>query len=465
MASRDSDQVTHREPQTPKTYPHLKRNFTLGLMNGILMRFAYSFADSQTVLPVFVIMLTSSPILAGVIAGLFEAGWFLPQMFVSNLLQHRERKLRLYQMMAFVRTGSWIAAASAVFLIGARNYTLLFWVFFACYLGVCLGAGTAAISFMDIVGKSLPAHRRGSFFAYRRLIGGFLGIGAGIIVARVLSPESGLEFPYSYGLLFVFTAIFAILGLGSFSFVKEPIEPVSPSRVRFSDHLRNCGRILREDDNYRRYFTQRVLASLSLMALPFYATYAVTVLGARLAQVGLMVSLWMLSGMLSNAVWGTLSDRRGSRILVVASSALGILPPIIALGSVLVPAQPVSLPHSLTLWLPDCICDMDMRLLVFLSCFVLNGFSDAARKVSTNAYLLDISPALLRPMYVGLMNTISSPLALAPALGGLITQVASYRFVFLLSLLFAILSFLVSITLTEAGHLTAGERQTAARAT
>ena len=434
-------------------------------MNGILMRFAYSFTDPQTVLPVFVITLTSSPILAGAVSGLFEAGWFLPQMFVSGLLQHRERKLALYRIMAFVRTASWIAAACAVFLIGNSNYSLLFWIFFLCYLGVCLGAGTAAISFMDIVGKSLPAHRRGSFFAYRRLIGGFLGIGAGMIVARVLSPQSGLKFPDSYGLLFVFTAVFAVLGLSSFSMVKEPIEPVSPSRVGFANHLRNCGRILREDANYRRYFTQRVLASFSLLALPFYATYAVTVLGARLAQVGLMVSLWMLSGMLSNVLWGALSDRRGSRILVVVSSALGILPPIIALGSVLVPLRPVALPSSLAVWLPDCICETDVRLLVFLSCFVFNGFSDAARKVSISAYLLDISPTVLRPTYVGLMNTISAPLALAPALGGLITQVFSYRAVFWLSLVFALLAFVVSLRLVEARHLTPGEHDTVSGAT
>ncbi len=457
--------VVHREPQTPRPYPHFKRNYTLGLLNGILMRFAYSFADPQTVLPVFVITLTGSPILAGVVAGLFDAGWFLPQMFISNVLQHRERKLPLYRLMAFVRIGSWIAAAAAVFLIGARDYTLLFWVFFFCYLGVCLGAGTAAISFMDIVGKSVPPQRRGSFFAYRRLAGGFLGIGAGLVVARVLSPESGFAFPGSYGILFSFTAVIVVLGLGSFSAVKEPIEPVSPQRVRFRDHLRNCGRILREDVNYRRYFTQRVLASLGLLALPFYATYAVTVLGAQIAQVGLMVSLWMLSGMLSNALWGILSDRRGSRILVVASSALSILPPVIALGSVLVPNRSVSLPASLGTWLPDCICNMDLRLLVFLSCFVLNGFSDAARKISTNAYLLDISPAVLRPTYVGLMNTIAAPLSLAPALGGLITEVSSYRTVFWISLVFALLSLVVSLKLAEAGHLTRGERHTAARAT
>ncbi|MCK4545920.1 MAG: MFS transporter [Candidatus Eisenbacteria sp.] len=465
MTTANPDPIEHREPQTPKRYPHSRRNFTLGLLNGIFMRFAYSFADSQTVLPVFVIILTESPILAGIVAGLFEAGWYLPQIFVSNLVQHRERKLPLYRAMAYVRAASWVAAAVSVFLIGARSPSLVFWAFFLCYLGVCLGAGTAAISFMDIVGKSFPPQRRGSFFAYRRLIGGLLGIGAGMVVARVLSPGSGLAFPHNYSVIFGFTAVFAVAGLASFSMVKEPIEPVSPARVRFRDHLRSCGRILQEDTNYRRYFTQRVLASLSLMALPFYATYAVTVLGAETAQVGVMVSLWMLSGMLSNALWGTLSDRKGSRVLVVASSALAVIPPIVALGSFLVPSRPIALPPVLSFWLPECLCEVDLRLLVFLSCFVLNGFSDAARKVSISAYLLDISPALLRPTYVGLMNTISSPLALAPALGGLITQMFSYRAVFSISLVFALLAFGVSLRLAEAKLPGPGEHEIVTRAT
>jgi MFS family permease len=465
MSRRAKEQIAHAETSVPERYPHLRRNFTLGLMNGIFMRFAYSFADPQTVLPVFVIILTESPILAGVIAGMFEAGWFLPQIFVSNFVQHRERKLPLYRAMAFVRIGSWVAAAVAVFLIGDGNYALLFGMFLLCYLGVCLGAGTAAISFMDIVGKALPPQRRGSFFAYRRLIGGLLGVGAGIIVARVLSPESGLQFPDNYGVIFIFTAVFAVVGLGSFSMVKEPIEPVSPEKLKFRDHLRNCRQILKDDTNYRRYFVQRVLSSLSLMALPFYATYSVVVLGAAPAQVGVMVSLWMLSGMISNAIWGVLSDRKGSRILVVASSALGIIPPIVALGSFLIPIRAVSLPSALTVVLPDCLCDLDLRLLIFLSCFVLNGFSDAARKVSISAYLLDISPAVMRPTYVGLMNTISSPLALAPALGGLIAQLFSYRVVFAISLVFALLAFAVSLRLVEAGRAMPGEHEAPTRAT
>jgi len=442
------------EDGRPESFPHLRRNFTLGLLNGIFMRFAYSFADPQTVLPVFVITLTRSHVLAGVVSGMFDAGWFLPQMIVSNFVQHRQRKLPLYRAMAFVRAGSWVAAGLAVLLIGAGDHALLFWVFFLCYLGVCLGAGVAAVPFMDVVGKALPAGRRGSFFAYRRLVGGLLGIGAGMVVARVLAPETGLAFPRGYGLLFCFTAVFAVLGLGAFSLVREPIEPVSPARVTLGGHLAGCARILREDVNYRRYFTQRVLSSLGLMALPFFATYAVTELGAQAAQVGIMVSLWMLSGMVSNLLWGVLSDRRGSRVLVVASAVLSVAPPVVALASVLVPRHPVALPASVAFWLPECICDMDLRLLVFLSCFVLNGFADAARKISISAYLLDISPAVLRPTYVGLMNTLSAPLALSAALGGVITQVFSYQAVFGVSLVFALLSAWVSLRLAEPGRTT-----------
>ena len=431
--------------------PHARWNFAMGLLNGIFMRFAYSFADPQTVLPVFVITLTGSPVLAGVIASLFDAGWFLPQMFVSNYVQHRKRKMPVYRAMAFVRAGSWAAAAAAVFFIGAGRNTLLFWIFFLCYLGVCLGAGTAAVSFMDVVGKSIPALRRGSFFAYRRGIGGLLGIGAGVAVARILSPDSGLAFPATYGVIFSITAVFAVVGLTSFSLVREPIQPVSPARLRFTDHLKKCGEILGGDANYRTYFIQRVLASLGLMALPFYATFAVTRLDAAPAQVGIMVSLWMLSGVISNALWAWLSDRRGSRILVVLSSVLSLVPPIVALLTFLIPRHPVSLPSALAVVLPDCLCRMDLRLLIFLSCFVLNGFADAARKVSVSAYLLDISPTVLRPTYVGLMNSITSPLALAPALGGVIAGLVSYRAVFILSLVFAVLSVWVSLRLAP-GH-------------
>ena len=463
MDSKTDACIRQPETRSPAGYPHFRRNFALGLTNGILMQFADSFVDPQTVLPVFVFTLTSSYVLAGLVSGLFEGGWFLPQVFISSVLQHRARKLPLYHAMVYVRVASWAGAALSILLVGSRNPGLLFALFFVCYLGVCLGAGIAGVPFMDVVGKSIPVGRRGSFFAYRRLVGGLLGVGAGVVVARVLSPESGLAFPYPYGILMCFTTVLALFGLGSFSFVKEPIEPVSPVPVSFREHLRTCRSILREDANYRRYYLQWTLSSFALMGLPFFATYAVTELHAAPAQVGVMVSLWMFSNTLSNLLWGTLSDRRGSRILIVISAALSGIAPVIALGSVLVPARPVAFPAPLAFLVPESLRTVDLRLLVFLSCFVLNGFAVAARKVSSNSYLLDLAPARQRATYIGLMNTISSPLSLAPALGGVITAATSYRVIFVLSLVFAVLSLRVSLGLAEARPSPSGERQAPCR--
>jgi hypothetical protein len=46
-------------------------------------------------LPVFVSTLTTSPILIGAVRALWQAGWFLPQLFFAPTVEKRKRQLPL----------------------------------------------------------------------------------------------------------------------------------------------------------------------------------------------------------------------------------------------------------------------------------------------------------------------------------------------------------------------------------
>ena len=70
-----------------------KRNQTLGVMNGMLVNLGNTFVDPFTVLPVFITTFGGSSVLVGLVSAAFTAGWFLPQVFVSSLVQARRRVL------------------------------------------------------------------------------------------------------------------------------------------------------------------------------------------------------------------------------------------------------------------------------------------------------------------------------------------------------------------------------------
>ena len=95
----EATQDTGLEP-----YPHLKRNFALGVINGGLFVFAEALMSIDTVLTWFVQQLGGSNFLIGLVGPMRDAGWFLPQLFVSHRLQREPLKMPLYRRAAAVRS-------------------------------------------------------------------------------------------------------------------------------------------------------------------------------------------------------------------------------------------------------------------------------------------------------------------------------------------------------------------------
>ena len=62
----------------------VKRSFILNVVNGTLFEFAERLIDPPLVLTWFVSQLTTSNLLIGLVAPLGQAGWYLPQIFVST---------------------------------------------------------------------------------------------------------------------------------------------------------------------------------------------------------------------------------------------------------------------------------------------------------------------------------------------------------------------------------------------
>src|SRR3990172_6028585 len=106
-----------------------------------------------------------------------------------------------------------------VFLFPLKSPALCLTLFLILLSVYSISGGLAGIPFMDIVGRTIPHHRRGTFFGLRMTIGGALGILAGWVVNRLLVDY---EYPSNFGLIFFISSILIALGLFSFFGIKEP---------------------------------------------------------------------------------------------------------------------------------------------------------------------------------------------------------------------------------------------------
>jgi len=393
---------------------HLRRNFSLGLVNGALFNLSNSLLDPSLVLTWLASQLTSSNFLIGLVVPINQGGWFLPQLLISGYLQGRKRKLPLYVAVSAPRAICWALMALALFLIADR--TVLLVLFYALLTVYSLGGGLGGLSFMDIVAKAIPPTRRGAFFGWRRFLGGVLALGGSLVVKYVLDERRGLAFPSNFGVLFTLSFLTISAAMISFGLFVEPVEPVLNRSVALLGQVKRALHLPRRDANYGRFLAVQFLARAAGMATPFYIVYAKRTLGVSAGMVGIYLTWATLAGIASTLVWGPLSDRRGNRGLILLVSLVGLATPLAAL---LIPL--------LASWQPSAAAQAPYA---FAAVFALSSIFQMGLMIGYHNYLLDIAPAEDRPLYIGLANTLTGLTLLASAVGGLIVDLAGLAVLF-----------------------------------
>lgn len=444
-----------------KKQNHQRRNFGFALLQGTFMRINLSFVDASTVLSAFIYKLTQSDFLVGLTGSMMAAGWMWPQLLVSNLLEHRQRKMPYYALGMSVRVLAWLAISYCTVRIGAESPILLAGCFLGFYFLSSSSMGVSTLPYMDIVSKSIAPNRRARFFSLRQMLGGFFGIWVGFLVRAMLGKEeeftgilggitqffktlsvylissiglsdAELGFPSNYAFLFICSVIAAFLSFISFLGIREPIHPVNATRQPIWQHLKQGPHFLRTDKNYRRFIFFRIGTHFAGMASPFYVPYALEVLDVSEADIGFFIVCSALSGVISNAMWGYIGEKYGVRWLLIISVGLMSFPPIIAFLSGLLPTS--------------------LHVPAYMLIFTIGGILANGVMVGFMSYMLNIAPPRSRPSYIGFMNTLLVPVSFAPVIGGLLVPLIGYRTLFVICFCICLIAFRIATGLQEIMH-------------
>ena len=389
--------------------PISKRNFVLHIANGVLIALSETMTDVSLIMTALVSQLTASSVLIGLLAPLRDTGWFLPQLFISNLVERVPRKVVFYQVATVFRVCGWIALATCLWLIEDR--TTLLWAFFACTVVIALSGGIGGLSYLTVTAKVIPSGQRGRLFGLREFIGGGLSIFIGGLSALILSGRIGNlhdSFPKNFALLFAVSTIFFALGCIAFCLLIEAPDVVPSRRTSLTEQLSRAAFALKTDATFRRYIFTRIALLFARTGLPFITVYAKRVMGVSDAFIGSMVSVTLGSSLFAGLIWGRLNDRRGSRPVLIAACLLGVAQCV--LGVLLLPTHSVGL---------------------LVASFIVGGVSGAGLNVSLVPLLLDVVPPDQRPLYIGLSNTTLGIVMLLTSLVGLIVDYAGFAACFI----------------------------------
>jgi MFS family permease len=385
-----------------ESYPDFRRNYALGIINGVFFNTGLSFFNRTTIIPLFMASLGAPSVLIALTSLAETLGWHLPQFFASRLIVHKSQKMPLYRnagLLRIVGLGLAVASAWLVPTAGAVWGLILFTLGFGLF---SLASGFAGLVFTEILAKTVPPSKRGSYFSWRAILSGLIGLYLGVGVIRPIF--TGFAYPDHYTISFTIGLVLIALSFWLFGKQKEPPQTDLPEQRTFSMQFAKARAILREDVRFRRLVVFRALMMLWFSGVPFYMLFAKERLGADTEQMGLFIS-WEFAGLISaNLFWGFLSNRLGNRVLIVTACALAAV-----VSSVAMLFELVAMPT----WL-------------FGMIFFLSAAVDSGAGIGGINYALEIVPEAERPTYVGLMNSLLAGALVLAALAGGLRDVIGY---------------------------------------
>lgn len=404
-----------------------RRNFILGVCNGVFYVTGMAFTSATVVLPWYVSQLTQSNVLIGILPALHLGGWALPQLLLINYMQRQPRKLKFYRRSAVVRSTCWGSLALVVLLAPGQAAIVLPALIILTAIAA-LSGGFTGLAFFDVVGRIVPRQRLSVFFSLRNFFGGIGTLIAGLVVRFVLEQTDASLQPV--GILFVLTWVFTTAGYLSFSFVKEPEGPANLPKRTFGQDLGRIKEIVLRDPPFRMYLIIRALAMMTFVAMPFYVVYGASELQLSAAVVA-SSAVALVGGVIgSNVVWGWLGARGGGWVLLVALTVFSVMPPVLALTAQVLAASQAG--SFLVDW-------------IFLAVFVFLGAATGGSEITFSVLSIEVSPVEDRIIYLGFTNTLIGILIFLTPVGGLLADLVSFEALFGLAMTTAVTTSVLAV--------------------
>ena len=260
-----------------------------------------------------------------------------------------------------------------------------------------IAGSTTGPPWFHFFSKTTPVKLRGRLLALRWILGSALGLMAGYLISVILSSVS---YPDNFALLFLLCFVFTMVSFYFLNCVEESSETLADSKqVSFKEILYKSKEILRKNRDFKNYLFADALILMSLTASSFYAVFAVTKFNLPTSYAGTFTIILMAGQLLGNFAFGYLGDYYGHKVNILIASLSAVLA---------------------------------NNILVFGTVFFFTGCTLALQGVSRLPLVVEMCNESERPIYIGLLNTITAPTILFGIIGGFLITIIGYVPVFLI---------------------------------
>jgi len=420
-----------------------RRNFLAFSGDMLTFMTGLSFIPATIVMVGMASRLTTDKALLGVVAMTGSVAWFLPQIIAARIVHGKQHQKKYLVGASAIGRQAYLLMAIWLFLTRAESPLLTVIVLIACVGIFHIADSLAGVAWFDMLSRALSPRTRGRSVAIGNLLGLFGGIGAGLIVERVLSP-TGLPFPVNYAVLFFCAWVCFIASFVFILFIKEtPMSIAEHSQTSETNFLSNIKEAVKTDKVFQRLILARVFTGIETMAAAFYVVFIRERLNLPDSILGVFSIAAVAGGIVGIAFFGWLGDHVGSRGVIRGSVALQVVAPSLALAIAALPVITDAAPYT--------------AVAFFVAVIAINGAVGQAGMLGFQSYPLDVAPERHRAMYIGVLNSVGGVVSLTPVLGGLlldgitagVSSQAAYSVVFGIAALCVIAGLITSFGLPK----------------
>jgi MFS family permease len=380
----------------------------------IVVRVGWIFKTETIIMPAVLDAVVDSGFLRGLLPVLNRVGQSVPPLFIAGGLARRPLKKWSLVATSLAMAGCFAALAAAWGPLQTTRPDLLAILFLVVYATFSSVIGVNQLVFAALQGKLISPGHRGRAMVVSVTVGSVLAIAAAIVL---LGPW--LKQPDGFPKIFLATATFFAISAIAPVFLDEPADAARSSTAAGSQSswavvsagLASWRATIAADRTLVRLSLVAACFSAVLMMFPHYQAFARDRLGSGADSLLAWVCTQNAATGLASLVAGPVSDRRGTRIVLVWLVALSAVTPLVVTALSL-------LPHSTAVhW--------------FWIVYVPLGLNPISLKMFTN-YALELAPhAAEHPRYVSIVGAfLAIPFVLSP-LVGLAVDAVGFRPVFL----------------------------------
>jgi MFS family permease len=243
-----------------------------------------------------------------------------------------------------------------------------------------------------------------------------MGVIGGVLAGIIIKD---LPYPRNFATLFFIAFVGVSISWLFLSMNKEPhIKKETVETVEKNHYFKRLKGILSKDGNFRNYLISRGLAYAGLMAQGFIAVYVIQHFDLSEDYAGIFTAILLGSGAIGFAIWGIMGDRVGYKRVMMISILIRIAVLILFIFS----------PSLVWIYIA----------------FGLMGIGNTASMTSDFNITMEFGSESERPTYIGLARTLTGPvLLIAPLAAGVIVELWGYPAMFLVSLVFTLIGFVM----------------------